>query len=182
MMAQCTAARPRGSKMVWFASRRSVRHLVVLGFMALSSGHAAAQSATKCLNTASARAPSAISDDAYVLPLASKTPIWKTITIGGTKGVIAVRVAMDTAPCPIWVGDEADEVLGRPAFPFVKAPVDLDLVVLSVFEFGFGDRASRSDPERGGSVEMQRLFSAEEVTAVRQKRVQLQASYAAPGH
>jgi uncharacterized protein with GYD domain len=32
------------------------------------------------------------------------------------------------------------------------------------------------------NVKMQRLFSGEEVTAVRQKRVQLQASYAAPGH
>ena len=34
---------------------------------------------------------------------------------------------------------------GRPAFPFIKTPVELDLVVLSVFELGFGDRASLHD-------------------------------------
>jgi hypothetical protein len=71
----------------------------------------------------------------------------------GSKGVNAVRQAMDTAPCPIWVGDEADEILGRPAFPFNKRPFELDLVILSVFELGFGDRASRNDPELGASVE-----------------------------
>jgi uncharacterized protein with GYD domain len=32
------------------------------------------------------------------------------------------------------------------------------------------------------NVEMQRLFSGEEVRAVRQKRAQLQASYSPPGH
>ena len=32
------------------------------------------------------------------------------------------------------------------------------------------------------NVEVQRLFTGEEVTAIRQKRAQLQASYAAPGH
>jgi uncharacterized protein with GYD domain len=32
------------------------------------------------------------------------------------------------------------------------------------------------------NVEMQRLFSGEEVTAIRHKRAQLQASYAPPGH
>jgi uncharacterized protein with GYD domain len=32
------------------------------------------------------------------------------------------------------------------------------------------------------NVEVQRLFTGDEVTAIRQKRAQLQASYAAPGH
>ena len=32
------------------------------------------------------------------------------------------------------------------------------------------------------NVEMQRLFTGEEVSAVRQKRAQLQASYSPPGH
>ena len=52
---------------------------------------------------------------------------------------------METAPCLILVGDDADEILGRPAFPYIKAPVELDLVVLSVFDLGFDDRASLHD-------------------------------------
>jgi hypothetical protein len=50
---------------------------------------------------------------------------------------------METAPCRIQIGDDANEILGRPAFPFIKKPVEFDLVVLSVFELGFGDQASR---------------------------------------
>ena len=75
-------------------------------------------------------------------PTALETPIWKTITVGGSKGVNAIREAMETGPCSIWISEEADEILGRPAFPFIKAPVELDLVVLSVSELGFGDPAS----------------------------------------
>jgi hypothetical protein len=82
-----------------------------------------------------------------------ETPIWKTITVGGSKGVNAIRLAMETAPCRILIGDDADEILSRPAFPFIKAPVELDLVVLSSFELGFGDQASRRDVELGASVE-----------------------------
>jgi hypothetical protein len=78
-------------------------------------------------------------------PTTLETPIWKTITVGGLQGVNAVRRAMETAPCLIRVGDDADEILGRPAFPFIKTPVELDLVVLSVFELGFGDWASLHD-------------------------------------
>ena len=52
---------------------------------------------------------------------------------------------MEVAPCLILIGDDADEILGRPAFPFGKTPIKLDLVVLSVFGLGFGDRASLHD-------------------------------------
>jgi hypothetical protein len=41
--------------------------------------------------------------------------------------------------------DDADEILGRPSFPFIKTPVELDLVVLSAFELGFGDETSLHD-------------------------------------
>jgi hypothetical protein len=47
---------------------------------------------------------------------------------------------METTPCRIAIGDDADGILGRPAFPFFKQPVELDLVVLSVFELGFMTR------------------------------------------
>jgi hypothetical protein len=71
-----------------------------------------------------------------------------------SKGVNAIREAMEAAPCHILIDDDADEILGRPTFPFIKTPVELDLVVLSVFELGFGDHASRNDIELGASVEV----------------------------
>jgi hypothetical protein len=87
-------------------------------------------------------------------PIARETQVWKTITVGGSKGVNTVRKAMETTPCPIEIGDNADEILGRPAFPFIKKPVELDLVVLSVFELGFGDQDAHNDAELGASVEV----------------------------
>ena len=87
-------------------------------------------------------------------PIAAETRVWKTITVGDSKGVNAVRKAMEAAPCPIAISDDADEILGRPAFPFIKQPVDLDLVVLSVFELGFGAQAARTDVALGASAEV----------------------------
>jgi hypothetical protein len=43
------------------------------------------------------------------------------------------------------VGDGVDEAIGRPSFPFTKAKVELDLVVISAQDLGF--------PENGGSLE-----------------------------
>jgi hypothetical protein len=83
-------------------------------------------------------------EQTQVEPTAVETPIWKTITIGGSKGVNAIRDALDR-PCHTTIADDADEILGRPAFPFIKTPVELDLVVLSVSELGFGDEASLHD-------------------------------------
>src|SRR5262245_8442749 len=127
---------------------RYMRYLVVVLFFAAYAGHAAGQSQTQC-----SKAPSAPLLAAYTTPIALETAIWKTITVGGSKGVNAIRQAMDSAPCPIFIGDEADEILGRPAFPFNKTPFELDLVVLSVFDLGFGDPISRNDIELGASVE-----------------------------
>src|SRR5262249_57179624 len=44
--------------------------------------------------------------------------IWRTITIGTYKGVDAYRDALDSAR--IKVGVSADEILGRPAFPYAR--------------------------------------------------------------
>ena len=49
-----------------------------------------------------------------------------------------MRAAIDAAPCPIAIGDQADEIIGRPAFPFSRNKLDVDLVVVSVAELGFG--------------------------------------------
>jgi hypothetical protein len=69
----------------------------------------------------------------------SEFPVWKTITVGIYKNVSAIREALDAAPCRIHVGSWADEVLGRPSFPYVEAAAKLDLVVASVSALGFGE-------------------------------------------
>ena len=78
-------------------------------------------------------------------PDCSRNPDLKTITVGDSKGVNAIRKALETAPCHMTIADDADEILGRPAFSFIKTPAELDLVVLSVFELGFGDETSLHD-------------------------------------
>jgi len=61
-------------------------------------------------------------------------PIWRTITLGTYKGVDDYRDAMDLAR--IKIGDAADEILGRPAFPYAKMKTDVELAVLSAAELG----------------------------------------------
>ena len=135
------------SSVIW----RCARHLVVFLPVALFTGQAAGQS-PRCLDPSAAPAPAFAVEPTQTLPTALETSIWKTITVGGSKGVNAIREAMEAGPCSIWISEEADEILGRPAFPFIKAPVELDLVVLSVSELGFGDPASGNDIELGATV------------------------------
>ena len=120
------------------------RRVVVFLPVAMFTGQAAGQS-PRCLNPSAASAPAIAAKQTQTPPTSLETSIWKTITVGGSKGANALRDAMDAAPCRILIGDDADEILGRPAFPFIKSPVELDLVVLSVFELGFSDRASLHD-------------------------------------
>jgi hypothetical protein len=71
-------------------------------------------------------------------------PIWRTITLGTYKGVDAYRDAMDSAR--IKIGVSADEILGRPAFPYAKMKTDVELAVLSAAELGVeSDESSLSD-------------------------------------
>ena len=130
-----------------------MRRLLIIFAITLYTGHASAQAQTQCTYAPAARPPVVYAARQLPPPIAVEIPIWKTITVGGSKGVNAIRAAMDAAPCPIWIGDEADEILGRPAFPFNKEPFELDLVVLSAFDLGFGDRAPRNDIELGPTVE-----------------------------
>jgi len=126
----------------------------LIGFgAAVSAPCAAGQFPAQCPNSPVARS-APFADAARETPATARdTPVWKTIAIGNLRGVNAARAAIDRAPCPIWIGEEADEILGRPAFPFAKMPVELDLVVLSVFELGFGDRVLRSDVELAVTVQ-----------------------------
>jgi hypothetical protein len=131
---------------------RCVRELAVLLPVVLCAGHASGETPTECPTSKGAGAP--VASPTHIAPIASQTQVWKTISVGGSKGVNAVRQAMETAPCPIAISDDADEILGRPAFPFIKQPVELDLVALSVFELGFGDQDARNDVELGANVEV----------------------------
>ena len=114
-------------------------------FAGLGIGAAAAKCPGTTASAASAVAPSgAARQEPPAIKRISATaiPVWKTIAIGAYKGVDAVRAAMDAAPCPIALGDWADEILGRPSFPFSRKPTELDLVVLSVADLGFGDQGA----------------------------------------
>ena len=123
--------------------RRAHHLLVVIVAIALQMGHAIA--GAECTHPLAARADANAATQIQVAPTASEATIWKTITVGGSKGVNAIRVALETAPCHMTIADDADEILGRPAFPFIKTPVELDLAVLSVFELGFGRGTSLHD-------------------------------------
>jgi hypothetical protein len=70
--------------------------------------------------------------------------IWRTITLGGYKGVDAYRDALDIAK--IKIGDSADEILGRPAFPYARTKTGVELAVLSAADLGVeSDRASLAE-------------------------------------
>src|SRR5262245_15852623 len=126
-------------------TRSSLWRCTALALLALAlptSG--TAQTRTDCLLcTQSATSPCKLHDAASAqairpqLACASEIPVWKTIALGEYNGVNAVRRALDNAPGPIAIGDWADEILGRPAFPFSKTKTELDLVVLSVADLGF---------------------------------------------
>ena len=60
--------------------------------------------------------------------------IWRRTTLGSYKGVDAYRDALDAAK--IKIGVAADEILGRPAFPYVSGKMDVELTVVSAAELG----------------------------------------------
>jgi len=67
-------------------------------------------------------------------------PIWRTITLGAPTGVEAYRDALDAAG--IKVGVSADEILGRPAFPYATTDLEVELAIVSVAELGLDAEAS----------------------------------------
>jgi hypothetical protein len=70
--------------------------------------------------------------------------VWRTITLGSYKGVDAYRDALDIAK--IKIGDSADEILGRPAFPYARTKTGVELAVLSAADLGVeSDRASLAE-------------------------------------
>src|SRR4029434_3356185 len=59
---------------------------------------------------------------------------WRTITLGTYKGVDAYRDALDSVR--IRIGDSADEILGRPAFPYARTKTGVELAMLSAADLG----------------------------------------------
>ena len=59
---------------------------------------------------------------------------WKTVTLGTRRGVDGYRDALERAG--IKIGDSADEILGRPTFPYSTTRTEIELVVLSVAQLG----------------------------------------------
>jgi hypothetical protein len=113
--------------------------LVVAATLVLSTWHAIA-------GCAPARFVPVPPSPTIEITSAAQAPIWRSVTIGEYKGVNALRAAIDASPCRIELGDSADEILGRPAFPYRQTRRQLDLVVVSVAALGFGpDGASLGD-------------------------------------
>ena len=99
---------------------------------------------------------------------AYNTPIWKTIDLGTFRNANELRDALDSAHCRIErVGSKfagqappavpiyndgtapychlealANEIIGRPAFTLSRTKSELALVVLSVFDLGFGKQGA----------------------------------------
>jgi hypothetical protein len=69
--------------------------------------------------------------------------IWRTTTLGPSKGVDAYRNALDAAK--IKIGNAADEILGRPAFPYVRGKTDVELTVVSAAELGVESESALAD-------------------------------------
>jgi hypothetical protein len=69
--------------------------------------------------------------------------IWRTITLGTYKGVDAYRDALDAAK--IKIGNAADEILGRPAFPYARTIRHVELVLISAADLGVETESSLAD-------------------------------------
>ena len=69
--------------------------------------------------------------------------IWRTTTLGSHKGVDSYRDALDAAK--IKIGDAADEILGRPAFLYVKEKTEVELTVVSAADLGVESEAALAD-------------------------------------
>jgi hypothetical protein len=69
--------------------------------------------------------------------------IWRTTTLGSHKGVDSYRDALDAAKMKI--GDAADEILGRPAFHYVREKTEVELTLVSAAELGVKSESPLSE-------------------------------------
>ena len=122
---------------VWLTRRRDARMAVAVlcAALALFAGEAAAQPPARSDAVVARGDADAPSGAATAQKTLANIPIWKRVTLGTYKGVNGLREALDAAR--MRVGISADEILGRPAFPFSKTKTELDLVVLTAADLGF---------------------------------------------
>ena len=125
-------------RLVWCFGLRAGFAVLTLGLISTTGN---SQSRTVCTAWAAKSVPPRSSTPTKS---ATEIPIWMTITLGEYQNVDAIRSAIDNSPCAIGLGDSVDEALGRPAFPFTKTKLELDLVVVSAADLGF--------PEDGGPI------------------------------
>jgi hypothetical protein len=87
---------------------------------------------------------------------AGDIPVWRTVTLGTYRDVNMLLEALDSVDCgrgeprhaahgdstsrptPCTLGDWAGQLIARPAFKMSKTPTQVDLVIVSVSELGFG--------------------------------------------
>jgi hypothetical protein len=73
----------------------------------------------------------------------SRFQVWRMTTLGSHKGVDSYRDALDAAG--ITIGDAADEILGRPAFPYVRSKTDVELTLVSAADLGVASETALAD-------------------------------------
>jgi hypothetical protein len=84
------------------------------------------------------------SEMALSVPVKTDFPVWRTVELGtGLKTAADFRGALNKANCGI--GDWGNDILGKPAFTVASEESEVDLVMVTVAELGFGDGAKRSD-------------------------------------
>jgi hypothetical protein len=66
--------------------------------------------------------------------------VWKTITLGIHRDLESLKLALKFHGCE--VSFRANGMLGKPAFTLATEPTEVDLVVRSPSEFGFGSKAT----------------------------------------
>jgi hypothetical protein len=122
---------------VWLICRRDARTAIAVlcAALALFAGAAAAQPPARSDAMVARGETDPTSAGATAQKSLADIPVWKRITLGTYKGVNAVREALDAAR--MRVGESADEILGRPAFPYSRTKSELDLVVLTAADLGF---------------------------------------------
>jgi hypothetical protein len=65
------------------------------------------------------------------------SPCWRMVSIGVYKNVAAMRDALADAEHKVSVGQEADEIMGRPLFPYAQSLTRLRLYRLKGSELGY---------------------------------------------
>jgi hypothetical protein len=119
---------------------------ICTAFIALFADEASAQCSARDVlknHLALRETPSANSPPIPVRS-ADAVPAWKTIAVGTFANSFALRNALDAAGCGI--GDQAEEILARPAFTVRATKTDVELVAVSAAELGFQtDTASLGD-------------------------------------